>query len=135
MSTTIYVVHVRGTGQLNGPRAINKFFETEDLQLASSFMGQGCDIVLESFVATHYPGVKITPQSVSAQISIKKRKETKEKKESKTESRPQQTMVESESIFRAPIWLIPFRIWFLPFRLIGYLIKFLWKIIKWIHRD
>ncbi len=54
----MYRVTVRGTGQLNGPLKVDKTVEMEE-QMAGKFNGGNRYEVIEAFVKTHYPGIRI----------------------------------------------------------------------------
>uniref|UniRef100_UPI00404A4BA0 hypothetical protein n=1 Tax=Flavobacterium sp. TaxID=239 RepID=UPI00404A4BA0 len=60
-------VTVKGTGQLNGPKIINKTV-IMDSSMAKEFTGSKRYDVIEDFVRTHYPGVKINPKSFGANV-------------------------------------------------------------------
>jgi hypothetical protein len=84
----MYKVTVKGTGQLNGPVNINKTVEMEE-QMAAKFNGANRYEVIEAFINTHYPGVKIQPRNFGANVvAIKSTSDKIEKssKSSKSES-------------------------------------------------
>ena len=60
-------VTVKGTGQLNGPKVINKTV-IMDSSMANEFTGSKRYEVIEAFVNTHYPGVKINPKNFGANV-------------------------------------------------------------------
>ena len=57
----------RGTGQLNGPRSINKVIELDD-RTARDLTGQNRDKVILALMAVHFPGVEINPKNVGVNI-------------------------------------------------------------------
>ena len=60
-------VTVKGTGQLNGSKTINKTV-TMDASMAKQFTGGSRYDVIEDFVRTHYPGMKFNPKNFSANV-------------------------------------------------------------------
>jgi hypothetical protein len=54
----MYKVTVRGTGQLNGPLKVDKTVIIEE-QMAAKFNGGSRYEVIEAFVKTNYPGIRI----------------------------------------------------------------------------
>ena len=55
-------VTIKGTGQLNGNVVINKTVEMDSV-MANKFMGSSRYEVIEAFLNTNYPGVKVNPKN------------------------------------------------------------------------
>jgi hypothetical protein len=66
----MYRVTVKGTGQLNGPVKINKTVEYDDHVMANKFTGADRYIVMEEFVRVNYPGVKVNPRDLAANVVV-----------------------------------------------------------------
>lgn len=60
-------VTIKGTGQLNGNIVINKTVEM-DSAMANKFMGSSRYEVIEAFLNTNYPGVKVNPKSFGVNV-------------------------------------------------------------------
>ena len=71
-----YRVTVKGTGQLNGPVKINKTVEYDDHVMANKFMGGDRYMVMEEFVRVHYPGVKVNPKDLGANVVVVEEKKS-----------------------------------------------------------
>ena len=108
-------VTFRGTGQLNGPRSINKVLELED-QTAKDLMGQNRDRVLLAIMAVHFPGVEINPRNIGINV------ETITKKEDDILSQFKGVKATNKS-GRFTIWSLIF----LPFTIVWRILKFIWR--------
>lgn len=60
-------VTIKGTGQLNGNVVINKTVEM-DSAMANKFMGSSRYEVIEAFLNTNYPGVKVNPKNFGVNV-------------------------------------------------------------------
>lgn len=60
-------VTIKGTGQLNGNVLINKTVEM-DSAMANKFMGSNRYEVIEAFLNTNYPGVKVNPKNFGVNV-------------------------------------------------------------------
>ena len=60
-------VTIKGTGQLNGNIVINKTVEM-DSAMANKFMGSSRYEVIEAFLNTNYPGVKVNPKNFGVNV-------------------------------------------------------------------
>lgn len=60
-------VTVKGTGQLNGNVNINKTVEMDSV-MANKFMGSNRYEVIEAFLNTNYPGVKVNPKNFGVNV-------------------------------------------------------------------
>lgn len=81
----MYKVTVRGTGQLNGPLKVDKTVIMEE-QMAAKFNGGSRYEVIEAFVKTHYPGIRIDSiRGFAANVVLIP--EDKVEKESKSKSK------------------------------------------------
>lgn len=65
-----YKVTVRGTGQLSGSFPINKSVIYDDPRMARKFTGGDRYVVLEEFARIHFPGVKVNPKNLSANVQV-----------------------------------------------------------------
>ena len=63
-------VTLRGTGQLNGPVAINKTIEIDTKQ-AQNFSGPKRDEVVLATLQVYYPGVKVNPRQIGINVVYK----------------------------------------------------------------
>lgn len=80
-------VTIKGTGQLNGPKVINKTVEM-DTSMAKEFTGGNRYQVIEAFVSKHYPGVQINPKNIGVNVvPIKSASEKNTKKETTSTSK------------------------------------------------
>lgn len=86
-----YKVTVRGTGQLNGPVIINKTIELDDHVMAYKFMGGDRYVVFEDFVKTYYPGVKVNPKDLAANVQVIEEKENRKSTVNKYDDEPKRT--------------------------------------------
>ena len=116
-------VTLRGTGQLNGPRIINKVLELED-QTARDLMGQNSDSVILALMAVHYPGVKIIPRNIGINVeNIQEVKKVKEKtNHNNTRQFNNKTESSSFSFSNILLWIL-----FFPFKLVWWILKNIWK--------
>ena len=83
-------VTIKGTGQLNGPVIINKTVEMDSV-MANKFMGSSRYEVIEAFLNTNYPGVKVNPKNFGVNVvhiksSSEKSNSSKEKSSLKSSS-------------------------------------------------
>lgn len=98
-------VTVKGTGQLNGPKVINKTV-IMDSSMAKEFTGSKRYDVIEDFVRTHYPGVKINPKSFGANVvAIKEVAEKLKEKDQKEITPRKREKSNSDDYYVAPIIL------------------------------
>lgn len=98
-------VTVKGTGQLNGPKVINKTV-IMDSSMAKEFTGSKRYDVIEDFVRTHYPGVKINPKSLGVNVvSVKEVSEKSKEKDKKEIARRKQEEYYNDDTYIAPIIL------------------------------
>lgn len=78
-----WTVTINGTGQLNGSVPINKTVEMDE-RAAKAFLGSKRADAIETFVRTHYPGVKINPKLFSANVNPAKTKSASKKSSGKS---------------------------------------------------
>lgn len=80
-------VTIKGTGQLNGNVVINKTVEM-DSAMANKFMGSNRYEVIEAFLNTNYPGVKVNPKNFGVNVvSIKSSSEKSSSNKSNSSSK------------------------------------------------
>lgn len=110
-------VTFRGTGQLNGPRSINKVLELED-QTAKDLMGQNRDRVILALMAVHFPGVEIKPKNIGINVeSIYEKADSNSAKQFLKKTKPS-----SFSFTNIILWIL-----FFPFKLVWWMLKEIWN--------
>lgn len=110
-------VTFRGTGQLNGPRSINKVLELED-QTAKDLMGQNRDRVILALMAVHFPGVEIKPKNIGINVeSIYEKADSNNAKQFLKKTKPS-----SFSFTNIILWIL-----FFPFKLVWWMLKEIWN--------
>lgn len=109
-------VTFRGTGQLNGPKSINKVLELDD-ETAKNLMGQNSDKVILAIMAVHFPGVEVNPRKVGVNVeNISKKSQSTEKVNRRDKTKKKFTLT------NLILWIV-----FFPFKLIWWILKKIWK--------
>ncbi len=110
-------VTFRGTGQLNGPRIIDKVLEVEN-QVAIDLLGRNRDRVILALLAVHYAGVEINPRKMGISIdTLDNKNDYNEAINFLKKTKPKS--FKFSSIF---LWII-----FFPFKLLWWILKAIWK--------
>ena len=89
----IYRVTVNGTGQLNGPVRIYKVIDFDDHLAANRMTGSKRYEVLAEWAKVHYPGVKVNPKNLGANMQVI---ETKESKQTKSNIKSKKSLIPAE---------------------------------------
>lgn len=110
-------VTFRGTGQLNGPRSINKVLDLDD-QTAKDLTGQNRDRVITAIMAVHFPGVRINPKNIGINIENIYEKTN----HNSAEQFLKKTKPTSFSFSNIILWIL-----FFPFKLAWWLLKKTWN--------
>lgn len=112
---------IKGTGQLGGPVLIKEEI-IMDTHMANKFMGYHRDTVMTEFLKVHYPGVKVNPKNIHVNIvHLKEDYDQESNRPSSNGSKGTKARKKEKS-----------SIVFLPFRILGFILKYLWRLIIWV---